>query len=89
MIEPGILYLYMPPPFERRACRCAIGLSGRGCMRRPRARRRRRAASGTRGDGTRDDGGGDGGGSGEGEPPHVADDAVSKILARRFFGGVA
>jgi hypothetical protein len=51
----------VPPAYEIRAfCACAIGKSGRGCMRRPRTRRprvRRRVNSAPRGGGD-DDGDG-------------------------------
>jgi hypothetical protein len=71
MDDDCILLSPMWPPFEIRAfCRCALGASGRGCMRRPRLRRagcrrqrRCRRAGGTR---SGDDGDGDGEGA---DPP--------------------
>jgi hypothetical protein len=65
--------LPLPSPPFRRFCICAIYAPGTGCMRRPRARRRRSAPRGRDGterdDGSGEDGSGDGGGDGSGDPP--------------------
>jgi hypothetical protein len=52
--------MLMPEPFQIRAfCLCALGTSGRTCMRRPRVRRRRlRVRTGPPRGGGDDDGGG-------------------------------
>jgi hypothetical protein len=60
------------PPFEIRAfCRCALGASGRGCMRRPRLRRAgcRRHRGCRRASGTRSGDDSATGGDGEGADP--------------------
>lgn len=60
------ILLLQPPPFHfRKFCVCAIYPSGRGCMRRPRARRnRRRHGGGSRCRERSPPGDGDGGGDG-------------------------